>query len=197
VLEEMQFEQVGGVKSIKIDVRVIAATNKDLMAEIKNGGFREDLYYRLNVVPIHIPPLRERREDIPSLLDYYLEFFAQENNKKRKTLSEEAFRFLLLDYAWPGNIRELKNLMERLNILTKGAVIDIYDVKKNIPHYEKGFIIDNSMSLKKAKENFEKNFILNALKKNAFNISKSAADLQVERSNLYKLIKRLGIVPQK
>ncbi|KPJ86872.1 MAG: Fis family transcriptional regulator [Spirochaetes bacterium DG_61] len=193
VLEEMQFERVGGVNPIKIDVRVISATNKDLMGETKNGSFREDLYYRLNVVPLHIPPLRERREDIPPLLDYYLDFFARENNKKRKTLSDEAFQFLFSVYHWPGNIRELKNLMERLNILTRGDVIDIHDVRSNIPHQEERYLIDNSLCLKEARENFERNFITGALVRNGHIISKAATDLKVERSNLYKLIKRLGI----
>ena len=193
VLEEMQFERVGGVNSIKIDVRVISATNKDLLEQTRNGSFREDLYYRLNVVPIHIPPLRERREDIPPLLDYYLDFFARENNKKRKTLSDEAFRFLSSVYHWPGNIRELKNLMERLNILTRDDVIDIHDVRSNIPHQEEPYFIDNSLSLKEARENFERNFIKGALTRNGHSISRAASDLKVERSNLYKLMKRLNI----
>jgi len=193
VLEEMQFERVGGVTQIKIDVRVIAATNKDLMSEIKNGNFREDLYYRLNVVPINIPPLRQRREDIPPLINYYLDFFARENNKKKKILSEEAFTFLYKVYTWPGNIRELKNLMERLNILTKGDEIDLQDVKSNIPHRKGHYLIDDSLSLREALENFERNFITNALRAGGYNIAKAAQMLKVERSNLYKLIKRLGL----
>jgi len=197
VLEEMQFEQVGGVTPIKIDVRVIAATNKDLVAEIKKGGFREDLYYRLNVVPIHIQPLRERREDIPQLIEYYLDYFAKEYNKKRKSISDEAFRFLHSVYGWPGNIRELKNLMERLSILTRGEIISFQDVRNNIPHHGDHLIIDRSISLKEAKENFEKNFIISALRRNAFNITKSAGELKIERSNLYKLVKRLGIEIEK
>jgi len=193
VLEEMQFEQVGGVKPIKIHVRVIAATNKDIMVEIKEGRFRDDLFYRLNVVPIHIPPLRERREDISMLIDYYLDFFARENNKKRKNLSEEASRFLTKSYTWPGNIRELKNLMERLSILTKADEIGIEDIRAAIPDRSEGFVIDKAAGLKEAKENFERNFIRHALRNNRNNVSETAAALKVERSNLYKLIKRHGI----
>jgi two-component system nitrogen regulation response regulator NtrX len=193
VLEEMQYERVGGISSIKIDVRVISATNRDLLSEIKKGSFREDLYYRLNVVPIHIPPLRERREDIPLLLDYYLDFFALENNKKRKILTEQAFDFLHRVYHWPGNIRELKNLMERLNILTRSEVIELQDVRNNIPHQNEPYIVDSSLSLKQARENFERNFIISALSRNGSSIAKAADDLKVERSNLYKLMKRLGI----
>jgi two-component system nitrogen regulation response regulator NtrX len=193
VLEEMQFEQVGGVKPIKIHVRVIAATNKDIMTEIKKGRFRDDLYYRLNVVPIHIPPLRERREDISMLIEYYLDFFARENNKKRKSLSREASRFLTESYVWPGNIRELKNLMERLSILTKTDVIEIEDIRASIPDQNEGFVVDQTAGLKKAKEKFERDFIQQALRTNEHNISKTAAALKVERSNLYKLIKRHGI----
>ncbi len=193
VLEEMQFERVGGVTPIKIDVRVIAATNKDVKNEISEGGFREDLYYRLNVVPIHINPLREKREDIPLFIDYYLEYFAKENNKKKKSITSKALQFLTEEYDWPGNIRELKNLMERLSILTHGEFISINDVKNSIPFDRDRLVIEGSMSLKEARENFEKNLINSTLQNNGFNISKAAQVLKVERSNLYKLMKRLGI----
>lgn len=193
VLEEMQFERVGGVESIKIDVRVIAATNKNILAEIKKKRFREDLYYRLNVVPVHIRPLRERREDIPPLIDYYLNFFAKENNKKRKSIEPEALTFLRDEYTWPGNIRELKNLIERLNILTPGDSIDLQTVKSSIPHHDEHLVIDKRMSLKEARESFERNFITTALQENSYNITRVAKILKVERANLYKLVKRLDI----
>jgi two-component system nitrogen regulation response regulator NtrX len=193
VLEEMQYERVGGVTPIKIDVRIISATNKDITSEIKKGRFREDLYYRLNVVPIQIPPLRERREDITRLVEYYLDFFARENNKKKKTLSEDALEFLCRVYHWPGNIRELKNLMERLNILSRSDVISIQDVKNNLPRHDEPYVTDGSLSLREARENFERNFITNSLVRNGYNIARAAGDLKVERSNLYKLIKRLGV----
>jgi two-component system nitrogen regulation response regulator NtrX len=193
ILEEMQFEPVGGVIPIKIDVRVIAATNKELKIAIKKGEFREDLYYRLNVVPIHILPLRERREDISGLIEYYNEFFARENNKKRKNIAKEALRFLNTQYLWPGNIRELKNLIERLSILTKGEVISLMDVKNNIPHHDEHLFINSSAGLKEARDSFERNFIVTALRENNNNITKAAEVLKVERSNLYKHIKRLAI----
>lgn len=193
VLEELQFERVGGVSPIKIDVRVIAATNKNIEEEISNGGFREDLYYRLNVVPIHLSPLRERTEDIPPLIEYYLDYFARENNKKRKIINKDASQFLKEMYKWPGNIRELKNLIERLSILTRNDTIMLKDVKTHIPRLEENFSNNNSMSLKDAKENFEKAFIGTSLRKNGYNISRAAEALKVERSNMYKLIKRLGI----
>lgn len=193
VLEEMQFERVGGVSPITIDVRVIAATNRDVLEQIQNGEFREDLYYRLNVVPIHVSPLRERREDIPPLMDYYLDYFAVENNIKRKSFSDEAFKYLIDVYTWPGNIRELKNLIERLNILIKGDIITVQDVKAHIPHHEDRYYINSAMSLREAKAYFEKNYIISALSDNGFNITKTAGKLNVERSNLYKLIKKLGI----
>jgi two-component system nitrogen regulation response regulator NtrX len=200
VLEEMQIERIGGVSLIKIDVRVIAATNKDLSHLIKERQFREDLFYRLNVVPIHIPALRERREDITGLLNYYFELFTHESTKKMKVLSDEAAQFLVQEYTWPGNIRELKNLVERLTILTRDVAVDLEDIKNNIPHlHETEFFADKSFEynekdgLREAKEKFERNYILNVLKKNKNNITRTAKVLKVERSNLYKIIKRLGI----
>jgi len=193
VLEEMQFERVGGVEPIKIDVRVITATNKDVILEINEGRFREDLYYRLNVVPIHIKPLRERREDIPVLIDYYLELFANENNKKKKSIDRKALDFLSEEYTWPGNIRELKNLMERLSILAAGENISIEDVISNIPSYKQPLVFSGSKSLREAREGFDKNLIETTLRENGYNISKVAQVLKIERSNLYKLVKKLGI----
>jgi DNA-binding NtrC family response regulator len=123
VLQNREFERVGGNKTIKVDVRVIAATNKDLMEEIKKGGFREDLYYRLNVVHIEVPPLRERKEDLPLLIRYFLERFCREMNKKEvPTLAPEVMAALLA-YDWPGNIRELENMIERAVILRGDSVI--------------------------------------------------------------------------
>jgi two-component system nitrogen regulation response regulator NtrX len=193
VLEEMQFERVGGVEPIKIDVRVIAATNKDVILEINEGRFREDLYYRLNVVPIHIKPLRERREDIAVLIDYYLELFANENNKKKKSIDRKALDFLSEEYTWPGNIRELKNLMERLSILAAGENISIEDVISNIPSYKEPLVFSGSKSLREERESFEKSLIETTLRENGYNISKAAQVLKIERSNLYKLVKKLGI----
>jgi two-component system nitrogen regulation response regulator NtrX len=200
VLEEMQIERVGGVEPIPVDVWVIAATNKNIVEQVKNGRFREDLYYRLNVVPIHVPPLRERRGDISGLINYYLECFAEENNKKVKQMEPEAMRFLTRQYNWPGNIRELKNLVERLTILAGSEVISLEEVQENLPHFLHtgeeipGFAVaDVEMGLKQAREDFEKRYILTVLKSNEYNISRTARALRIERSNLYKLMKRLGI----
>ncbi len=199
VLEEMQIERVGGVEPIKINVRVIAATNKDIRQYVADGMFREDLYFRLNVVPIHIPPLRERREDIPALIDYYLGYSARESTRRRKQMDGEALRFLVEEYAWTGNIREIRNLVERLTILTHADTITREDIRNNIPHpvssADNGSALweADNLGLKQAKEQFEKSFIEKQLKDNDYNITKTARILKVERSNFYKLIKRLGI----
>ena len=192
-IEEMQFERIGGVKPIKIDVRIIAATNKEIEKEVDEGRFRKDLYYRLNVVPIHIPPLRERRGDIPALLEYYLDYFAKINNKKRKQLDKDAIKFLQESYNWPGNIRELKNLIERLNILIKDSSITLEDVRANLPFHGDEEYVTTGVALKVAKDKFEKNYILSTLKLTDYNITKAAKLLNVERSYLYKIMKRLGI----
>ncbi len=200
VLEEMQIERIGGVAPIRIDVRVIAATNKDITREIRERRFRDDLYYRLNVVPMHVPPLRERREDIPQLIEYYLAYFANESNRKRKTMSEEARSYLTEMYSWPGNIRELKNLIERITILTKGDTIMLRDVEQNLPRLTEEEAasallteLQYNLELKKAKKLFERKYITNVLRENEYNITKAANVLKVERSNLYKLMKRLNI----
>jgi len=199
VLEELQIERIGGVTPIKIDVRVIAATNKDLSVQIEKNLFREDLYYRLNVVPIHIAPLRKRREDIPELIEHYLDYFARDSNRPRKSMSEDARRFLMEQYEWPGNIRELKNLIERLTILIQSDDIGLEDVRNNIPQRQEdalsveSYEFNEHEGLKSAKENFERNYIISTLKRNDYNISKAAQVLKVERSNLYKIMKRLGI----
>jgi two-component system nitrogen regulation response regulator NtrX len=198
VLEEMQIERIGGITPIKIDVRIIAATNRNLSEQIREGNFREDLYYRLNVVPVHIPPLRERREDIPELIHYYLDYSARDSNRKKKTISMNAQDFLIEEYSWPGNIRELKNLIERLTILTNKDSIELFDVKNNIPRPQEVLATSNESfiqdkGLRAAKDNFERNFINNILKKNEYNVTRTAHMLKIERSNLYKIMKRLGI----
>jgi two-component system nitrogen regulation response regulator NtrX len=205
VLEEMQVERIGGMEPVSIDVRVMAATNRDIVEQIRNGQFREDLYYRLNVVPVHIPPLRERREDIPELIQHYLRAFADENNKKTKRMSDSALQFLTERYTWPGNIRELKNLVERLTILSRDDEITLQEVEDNLPHSvyavegsQDGVAaevseVEGELSLKEAKEGFEKRYILSVLDSSEYNVSQAARVLKIERSNLYKLMKRLGI----
>ena len=198
ILQEQKFERVGGTRTIKVDVRVIAATNKDLEAEIENGTFREDLYFRLNVIPMRVPPLRERVEDIPELVEEFLKEFLLNTNMKLKEVSEEAVS-ILQKYDWPGNVRELKNLVERLMIMTPGEVIQA----KNIPGpfndssdiregFDSVFTVD---TLKEAKSEFEKAFIESKLREFAGNISQTAEAIGIERSNLHKKIKAYGLAP--
>ena len=127
VLEGQEFQRVGGTKTLKADVRVIAASNKDLAEEIKKGAFREDLYYRLNVIPLEVPPLRERIDDIPRLVRYFLQEFSREYGQKPKTIDDDALA-LFVQYPWPGNVRELRNIIERLIIMVPGPTIGIADV---------------------------------------------------------------------
>ncbi len=197
ILQEQKFERVGGTEVIEVDVRVIAATNKNLEEEIKKGNFREDLYYRLNVVPIYVPPLRERREDIPVLAKYFLNKFSYEKDGKNRFLSKEAIN-ILQNYHWPGNVRELKNLMERIVILVEKEEITEYDILKyirpqngKINDFEK--IIGGFRSLSEAVKFFEKVFIEKKIKEFNGNITKTAEAIGMTRRNLYRKIKNLGI----
>jgi two-component system nitrogen regulation response regulator NtrX len=189
VLETQEFQRVGGSRNIKVDVRIIAATNKDLIEEVRKGNFREDLLYRLNVIPIVVPALRSRKEDIPALLEYFLEYFAAEYGQRPKKLTPEGLK-MLEAYDWPGNIRELRNVIERLVIMTPSNII----TPKNIA------IVESPRSdyfafktLREAKESFEKDFITKKLEENNWNISKTAEVLDVERSNLHRKIKAYDI----
>ena len=189
VLETQEFQRVGGSKKIKVDVRIIAATNKDLEEEIKKVNFREDLFFRLNVIPIHIPPLRERKDDIPLLVEYFLKIFAHQYGQKIKKISKVTLE-ALINYDWPGNVRELKNTIERFVIMNPSDVIDI----KEIPSFRGGKSDYSSFkTLREAREQFEKDFILKRLQENDWNISKTAEDLEIERSNLHRKMKSLGI----
>ncbi|MBI4844598.1 MAG: sigma-54-dependent Fis family transcriptional regulator [Nitrospirae bacterium] len=189
VIETQEFQTVGGNKTIKVDVRIIAATNKDLVKEIGSSNFREDLYFRLNVIPIHLPPLRERREDIPLLVEHFLVSLARQYGQKKKSISKAALNALSA-YDWPGNVRELKNTIERFVIMNPTDLIDI----AAIPSAKStGFDASEEMTLKDAREVFEKEFILRKLQENNWNISKTAEMLEVERSNLHRKIKSLGI----
>ena len=195
ILQEQQFERIGGTKSIKVDVRVIAATNKDLKAEMEAGNFREDLYYRLNVIPLEVPLLRERVEDIPSLISHFLKEFSIENGMAEKEISKEALE-TLLEYNWPGNVRELKNVIERLVIMTPAGVIRWDDIpasiRKNSKTQENDLLFAHD-SLKAARDEFEKQFIKGKLKEFGDNISKTAEVIGIERSHLHRKIKSLGI----
>jgi two-component system nitrogen regulation response regulator NtrX len=194
VLEEQRFTPVGGNDSLMVDVRVIASTNKNLEQEIELGNFREDLYYRLNVIPFQIPPLRERKEDIPLLTIYFLNEFAQNYGRKPPVLTPKAMQ-VLENYSWPGNVRELRNIMERIVIMTHQLRIDIYDLPEAILNRalpsEPGK--DEDSSLQGAREQFEKDFILKKLVEHKGNVSRTAQALNIERSHLYRKLKQLGI----
>jgi two-component system, NtrC family, nitrogen regulation response regulator NtrX len=195
VLEEQRFAPVGGNSSLKVDVRVIASTNKNLEREIELGNFREDLYYRLNVLPFQIPPLRERKEDISLLTLYFLDEFAQKYGRKPPMLTRKALD-ILEGYPWPGNVRELRNIMERIIIMTHQSRIDMYDLPEPILNrtiLTQGEQEEEEASLQEAKERFEKEFILQKLVEYKGSVSRAAQALRIERSNLYRKIKQLGI----
>ncbi|MBN1355923.1 sigma-54-dependent Fis family transcriptional regulator [bacterium] len=194
VLEEERIERVGGTRAIEVDVRVIAASNKNLLSEIEQNRFREDLFYRLNVVPIHIPPLRERLEDIPVLINHYLQVYCRDNGKALKEMSSDALK-ALESYLWPGNIRELKNEIERLVIMTPGKTIKLRNLREELRRpvslAENGF--DAAGDLKSARDRFEAQFIVKRLEENRWNITQAAESLGIERSNLHRKMKQLGI----
>jgi len=197
VLQEGELERVGGHETLRVDVRVIAATNKNLSEEIEAGRFREDLFYRLNVVPIELPPLRDRRDDIANLVKHFLGLVCEANGHKLKTISADAVT-LLMQYDWPGNVRELRNVVERLAILTGDAPkISASDVQDALPSVKpvKG-VYRRGMSLKELVASSERNIIMEALAQNDYHISNTAKELQLERSHLYKKMKALGINPR-
>jgi DNA-binding NtrC family response regulator len=196
-LEEKEFNRVGGSKTIKVDVRLITATNKDLNQMIKKASFREDLYYRINVVPIVIPPLRERKEDIPILIDHFINKFSVENNKNVKGINKEALEFLM-QYEWPGNVRELENLIERVIALTSSEYIPTNELPysfKNIPKINglKESVLDGKVSFLQAEEEFEKEVILDALKRTNYIQSHAAEILGISRRILKYKMDKLGI----
>ncbi len=192
VIQEKELEHIGGTDIIKVDVRVISATNKDLVQAIKSGAFRQDLFYRLNVVPVHIPPLRERKEDIPLLIDFFLEEIASKGGKQA-TFKKNAIN-LLINKNWAGNVRELRNFVERLVILSTKSEIEAEDIMKhNFPEESTFDAKYEDKSLKDAKRLFEKGLIINRLIKNNMNITKTAETLEIERTYLHKKIKELEI----
>ncbi|MBP8084004.1 MAG: sigma-54-dependent Fis family transcriptional regulator [Spirochaetes bacterium] len=194
VLQEQELERVGGTETIKVDVRIISATNIDVKKAVEKNEFREDLYYRLNVIPIHIPSLSERKDDIPDLVCYFMKKFSEEHGIVEKRISAGGMDFLS-HYTWPGNIRELKNLMERASIMIPSDEIGVDDLKKYIEaneSYQEIYMTDKS-SLKLAKEDFEKKYIESALEKNKGNITLTAKDIGIERTNLHRKIKQYNI----
>ncbi|MBW2205649.1 MAG: sigma-54-dependent Fis family transcriptional regulator [Deltaproteobacteria bacterium] len=196
ILQEQKFERVGGSRTIHVDVRVIAATNKDLESEIEKGTFREDLYFRLNVIPMKVPPLRQRVADIPALLEVFLREISLDINTEQKTFSEEAVG-ILEKYQWPGNVRELKNLVERLAIMVPGNKIHGSDIPAPFNQEADGRDeLESTLatdSYKEAKNMFEKAFIARKLRECNGNVSKTAESIGIERSNLHKKIKAYGL----
>ena len=197
VLQEMRVTKIGDSEQKKVDVRVISATNKDINGEIKNGRFREDLFYRLNVIPFYLPALRERREDIPLFINHFIKKLSEENNLETKKISGDAMNFMM-GYSWPGNVRQLRNIVERLIVMVDENTITRDDVKKylNLEAIEKPVIFDNkyeNYKLNAAKDEFEKDFIEKKLVENKFNISKTAKTLGIFPSNLHSKINKLGI----
>ena len=206
-LQEQQFNRVGGTKLLKVDVRVLAASNKDLMKEIEKGTFREDLYYRLNVVPIVVPPLRERRDDIPLLIRHFMKLHAEEQGLRTKEVTPEAMA-VFQQYEWPGNIRELRNLIERLMIMVPGNVIDGAQASMTLQVKAPGAVAAATPavqtaasplftqpfdSLRDARNAFEKEYIARKLREHHWNISRTAEDLKIERSHLHRKIKLLDV----
>ncbi len=196
VIQEGKFERVGGNETIDIDVRILAATNKNLEELIKTGGFREDLFYRLNVIPIDLPPLRERHGDIPVLLDYYLEYFAHDLKTEKKQFTDDALE-RLETYDFPGNIRELRNLVERLYILSSGSEITKKDVEANLKSSSQsgsqqyGFLETKDFS--EVRKEFEVYYLTKQLEKYDWNISEVAEHLGMAQPNLSRKIKQLEI----
>ena len=192
VLQEQRFERVGGGATIQVDVRVLAATNKDLGEEIRQGRFREDLYFRLAVIPLHVPPLRERREDISLLIDHFLAFFAHELGRRLKKMDEAAMA-RLTGYAWPGNVRELRNLVERLMIMVPGETIGLRDLPPGIRGKEERLPEGDSTTLREARIAFEKRYIERKLAEMEGNVTRTAEALGLERSHLYRKMRAYGI----
>ena len=193
VLQTEEFTRVGGEQSMKVDVRVIAATNKELETEIEAGNFRDDLFFRLNVVPLKTPPLRTRRDDIPLLVDHFVNLFCRENNFRLKEVAPEVLG-QLASYEWPGNIRELKNMIERLVIMS-GDRIEVADLPAPLGRRRSvaSFADFGDRSLKEVRESVERDYIKAKLEENAWNISKTADSLGLERTNLHKKMNQHGI----
>jgi len=200
VLQEQVMEPVGGSTRIRVDARVLAATNKDLTAEIRAGRFREDLYFRLNVVPIFVPPLRDRQEDIPLLADHFMAMLARENGRRPKTFDADAI-VALRQYTWPGNVRELHNVVERLMIMVPGDRIS----SRDLTFLDQGGVAADarpvdaaaSLPLHEARDRFERDYIVRALAAQQGNISRTAEALGIERSNLYRKMRGFGIAPSR
>jgi two-component system, NtrC family, nitrogen regulation response regulator NtrX len=192
VLEEQRFEPVGSNQTIRVDVRVLAATNKDLEKEIAHDRFRQDLFYRLNVIPFFVPPLRDRREDIPILARHFLNEFSSAYGKKTRELSDTAME-ILIRYPWPGNVRELRNLVERLVIVCPQTRIEAHHLPPELFRGVAESPLQPYGTLHEARSAYEREFILRKLQENRWNMTQTAAALGLERSHLYRKMKSLGI----
>jgi two-component system nitrogen regulation response regulator NtrX len=203
VLQEGEVERLGSSRTIKVDVRVIAATNKNLEEEIEKGTFREDLYFRLAVIPVHVPPLRERPEDIPLLVRHYIDYFSRENNARPKRVTQAALESLQR-YRWKGNIRELRNTVERMIIMTRGDTIDVADLPETVRNPSSsggGFATSKpndvgdakAGTLREFKDISERAYLVTKLRENGWNISKTAEVIDTPRSNLYKKLEQYHI----
>jgi two-component system nitrogen regulation response regulator NtrX len=210
VLQEGEVERLGSARTIKVDVRVIAATNKDLEAEIEKGTFREDLYFRLSVIPIRVPPLRDRREDIPALVRHFVDLFSRESNRRPQRFTPAALEYMQ-KARWKGNVRELRNTVERLLIMTPGDAIDVDDLRDIVRtdtgkpaaagnaepagsnHAGQGIAPG---TLREFKESAERKFLVDKLRENAWNISKTAEVIGTPRSNLYKKLEQYAITEE-
>jgi len=199
VLEEQAFERVGGKETLRVDVRVLAASNQNLPDLIAQGRFREDLFYRLSVIPVEVPPLRQRAEDIPLLVEHFIQLFSGENAKRPKTISVEALAYFL-SYEWPGNVRELRNMVERLVIMTPGDVIGPEALPPPLRPRDPAATVEDTQrekTLKEAREAFERAYILGELRTHDWNMTRTAEKLGIERSHLYRKLKIYGIAPPK
>ena len=192
VLETREFERVGGNKTIKVEARIIAATNKHLSEEISVGRFREDLFYRINVINIHLPPLRERMDDLPLIVNHFIELFNKKFNKEIRQFSSQAFD-ILMDYEWPGNIRELENVIEHCFVLCNGKVIQVECLPKRLREQKKTVITSSNVIQKNGFKDVERELIISVLDKYDGNRTKAAKELNINPSTLWRKIKKLGI----
>jgi two-component system, NtrC family, nitrogen regulation response regulator NtrX len=198
VLQEGEVERLGSARTIKVDVRVIAATNKDLEQEIDRGSFREDLYFRLSVIPIKVPPLRDRPEDIPLLVRHFADLFSRDNNRRPQRFTPAALEYMQ-KARWKGNVRELKNTVERLIIMTPGDTIDEDDLREVVrlePKPQPSDNKENPNTLREFKESSERAFLVGKLREHSWNISKTAEVIGTPRSNLYKKLEQYGITQE-
>ncbi|MCX7944608.1 MAG: sigma 54-interacting transcriptional regulator, partial [Deltaproteobacteria bacterium] len=200
-IQEREIRRIGSNDTVKIDVRFISATNKDLISLIKEGRFREDLYYRLNVIEINLPPLRERKGDVLIIASYFLKRFSEELKKAIKGFSPEAI-FVLENYEWPGNVRELENAIERAVVMCQSDAISIYDLPLHITKTQRlkcmnGVVEKYADAKRRVIEAFEKSYFTNLLKQTDGNISKAAKIANIDRSNLSKILKKYPDVHRK